>query len=154
MFGDGFSLPVCMHDGCIFGQSAAKIWPIARWKGDNDDVRCHARMLATKFTPKNGYSLGWPWLYYYVFFDVVIINDIDLNFLLSFLLLQHAESNRFHVLSQCYMCVRLGILAFKYFVVALVLACLVVLSTFSLRHSNKFIRSMLACVFEAGHVAV
>ena len=87
-----------------------------------------------------------------MFSDVVIINDIDLDFCLA-LLLQHDESNRVHVLLQCYICVRLGILAFK-FVVALVLACLVVLSTFSLRHSNKFIRNMLACVFEAGHVAV
>jgi hypothetical protein len=62
-------------------------------------------------------------LYYYVFFvfDVAIINDIDLDFCLA-LLLQHAESNRFQVLSQCCVGVGLGILAFK-FVVALVLAC-------------------------------
>jgi hypothetical protein len=68
MFGDEFSLPVCMHDGCIFGQSAAKIWPIARLKGDNDDVRCHARMLAIKFTPKKmdiDIALADLGLYYY-----------------------------------------------------------------------------------------
>jgi hypothetical protein len=54
-------------------------------------------------------------------FDAVIINDIDLDFCLA-LLLQHAESTHFHVLSQCYIGVGLGILAFA-FVVALVLAC-------------------------------
>jgi hypothetical protein len=52
-------------------------------------------------------------LCYYVFFDVVIENDIDLDFCLA-LLLQQAESNGFHILPWCYVGVGLGILAFKF----------------------------------------
>jgi hypothetical protein len=51
----------------------------------------------TIHTNKMDIALAGPGLYYYyyVFFDVVIINDTDLDFCLA-LLLQHAESNRFH----------------------------------------------------------
>jgi hypothetical protein len=64
-------------------------------------------MLAIKFTPKKmDITLAGLGLYYYVFFDIAIINDIDLDFCLA-LLLQHAESNRFQVLSQC--CIGVGL---------------------------------------------